>query len=76
MNIGNIESDIRELQSQTNAQINVIMAEKCDSHGHSTTSLSDNVVVAKTSYINLRSGKGFTSFNGDKLKVVVKKKVR
>lgn len=50
------------------------MAEKCDSHGHSTTSLSDNVVVAKTSYINLRSGKGFTSFNGDKLKVVEKKK--
>ena len=76
MNIGNIEYDIRELQSQTNAQINVIMAEKCDSHRPSTTSLSENIVVAKTSYINQRSGKGFTSFNGDKLTVVVKKKVR
>ena len=66
MNIGNRESDIRELQSQTNAHINVIKAEKYDSHRHSTTSLSENVVVAKTSYINWRSGKGFTSFSGDK----------
>ena len=29
---------------------NVILAGKCDSHGHSTTSFSENVVVAKTSY--------------------------
>ena len=29
---------------------NVILAGKCDSHRHSTTTFSENVVVAKTSY--------------------------
>ena len=29
---------------------NVILAEKCDSHRHSSTSFSENVVVARTSY--------------------------
>ena len=29
---------------------NVILAGKCDSHRHSSTSFSENVVVAKTSY--------------------------
>ena len=29
---------------------NVILAGKCDTHRHSTTSFSENVVVAKTSY--------------------------
>ena len=36
--------------SSTRVQSNVILGGKCDSHHHSTTSVSENVVVAKTSY--------------------------
>ena len=32
------------------ARTNVILARKCTSRRHSTTSFSENVVVAKTSY--------------------------
>ena len=35
--------------SSTRVRTNVILAGKCDSHRHSTTSFSENVVVAKTS---------------------------
>ena len=36
-----------------------MLAEKCDNHRHSTTSFSENVVVAKTSYQML----GVSSFS-------------
>ena len=50
----------------------VISAGQRESRRHSTTSFSENVVVAKTSYrkvrgfIILRSGEGLTSFNKKK----------
>ena len=49
----------------------VILAGKCDSHGHSATSFSEDVVLADTSYkvllgfIILQLEDGLTSFNQD-----------
>ena len=51
--------------SSTRVRTNVILAGKCDSHRHSTTSFSENVVVAKTSCQTL----GILSF-GDREKAL------
>ena len=39
-----------QILSSARARTNVILAGKCDSHRHSATSFSENVVVAKMSY--------------------------
>ena len=62
------EDEIFQYQSSARASTTVISAGKRDGRRHSTTSFSENVVVAKTSYRNvrsyhLRSGEGLTSFN-------------
>ena len=44
------ENEIFSILSGARARTNVILAGKCDSHRYSSTSFSENVVVAKTSY--------------------------
>ena len=44
------EYEISSILASARAWANVILAGKRDSRRHSTTSLSENVVVAKTSY--------------------------
>jgi len=44
------ENKIFSILRSAGAQTNVILAGKCDSRRHSTTSFSKNVAVAKTSY--------------------------
>ena len=46
----NYEKEIFSILSGARARTNVILAGKCDDHRHSSTSFSENVVVAKTSY--------------------------
>ena len=46
----NYENDIFSILSGARARTNIILAGKCDRHRHSSTSFSENVVVAKTSY--------------------------
>ena len=59
------------IQSSARARTHVILAGKSASRRHSTTSFSENVLVAKTSYQMLGilsfsdCGEGFTSFNGN-----------
>ena len=43
-------NEIFAILSGARVRTNVILAGKCDSHRHSSTSFSENVVVAKTSY--------------------------
>ena len=54
------ENDIFPILSGVRARTNVILAGKCGSRHQSTTSFSENVVVAKTSYkfydLAIRSG--------------------
>ena len=38
------------VRSSAHVRTNVILAGKCDSHRHSSTSFSENAVVEKTSY--------------------------
>ena len=47
------ENEIFSILSSARAWTNVILAAKCDSHRHSTTSFSENVVVAEASYLML-----------------------
>ena len=42
------ENEIFSILSSTRARTNVILAAKCDSHRHSPTRFSENVVEAKT----------------------------
>ena len=54
--------------SISRARTSVILAGKRDSRRHSTTSFSENVLVAETvviSFIILRKGEGLTSFHED-----------
>ena len=44
------ENEISPILSSARGQTNVILAGKCGSRRWSTTSFSENVVVAKTSY--------------------------
>jgi len=44
------ENEIFPVGSSAHVRTNVILAGKCDSHRHSTTSFSKNVVVEKTGY--------------------------
>ena len=46
----NYENEIFSTLSGARARTNIILAGKCDRHCHSSTSFSENVVVAKTSY--------------------------
>ena len=46
----NYENEIFSILSGARARTNVILAGKCDSHRHSSTSFNENVLVAKTSY--------------------------
>ena len=48
--IPNNENKIFSILSSARARTNVTLAGKYDSHRHSTTSISENVVVAGTSY--------------------------
>ena len=49
------ENEIFCILSSACARTNVILAGKCGSHRQSTASFSENVVVAKTSYQNVRN---------------------
>ena len=51
----NYENEIFSILSGARARTNVILAGKCDDHRHSSTSFSENVVVAKTRYQLLES---------------------
>ena len=53
------ENEFLSILSNPHARTNSILARKCDSHRHSTTSFNENVVVAKTSFYML----GILSFS-------------
>ena len=58
---------------------NVILAGKCGSHGHSTTSFSENMVVAKTScqilgILSFCDRERAFSLNGNKRTIIFVKK--
>ena len=53
------ENEFFSILSNAHSRTNSILARKCDSHRHSTTSFNENVVVAKTSFYML----GILSFS-------------
>ena len=59
------EYEIFSIVSSDRARTSVILAGKRGSRRHSTTSFSENVVEAGTSFSILQSGEVLTSFNND-----------